>query len=270
MASSSSSSRYVDAEYWGHFSCTKPLCATLGVRKALLWNSRASGSIGTHIVNCTQNGVESLATAVPEQGYVPNRRSSPLTRGGTLRGDKAAGRDPGLAVLGKVPARFGSFQDERWRHGTWDLSKFRTANRNVDWDAVIDAEVLRRKWLEEKPEASLNEDPVIFRMAVIPWWAWVRRFHLPEAELVNGRAAMVGFVVGFLVDALTGMGFVDQTGSSFGKFLLLVCVPGVMLIRRIEDVEGLKQLTQEWSFYRKQWQSAWQDEEARPVSKEEK
>ena len=23
-------------------------------------------------------------------------------------------------------------------------------------------------------------------------WAWVRRFHLPEAEKLNGRAAMVG------------------------------------------------------------------------------
>lgn len=24
---------------------------------------------------------------------------------------------------------------------------------------------------------------------MVPWWAWVKRFHLPQAELINGRAA---------------------------------------------------------------------------------
>lgn len=47
-------------------------------------------------------------------------------------------------------------------------------------------EVVRRKWLEANPEASSNDDPVVFETSTIPWWAWVKRFHLPEAELLNG------------------------------------------------------------------------------------
>lgn len=45
---------------------------------------------------------------------------------------------------------------------------------------VIDAEMARRKLLEETPIDSLREDPVQFDTAEVPWWAWVRRFHLPE------------------------------------------------------------------------------------------
>ena len=47
---------------------------------------------------------------------------------------------------------------------------------------VIDAEMGRRKLLEDSPIASTNEDPVFFDTAQIPWWAWVKRFHLPEAR----------------------------------------------------------------------------------------
>ena len=47
---------------------------------------------------------------------------------------------------------------------------------------VIDAEMGRRKLLEDSPIASTNEDPVFFDTAQIPWWAWVKRFHLPEAS----------------------------------------------------------------------------------------
>jgi hypothetical protein len=32
--------------------------------------------------------------------------------------------------------------------------------------------------------------PPQFDTSVIPWWAWVRRFHLPQAEQINGRAAV--------------------------------------------------------------------------------
>ena len=116
----------------------------------------------------------------------------------------------------------------------------------TNWDAVIDAEMARRKLLEDSPipcsECTLrdegpadfcgnpgsaappvhtrtgaaphrrsagaalapaappvsvarsrpttpwrlctaaNEDPVLFDTAEIPWWAWVRRFHLPEVR----------------------------------------------------------------------------------------
>lgn len=45
---------------------------------------------------------------------------------------------------------------------------------------------------------------MLFDTAEIPWWAWVRRFHLPEAEKLNGRAAMMGYVLALFVDQLTG------------------------------------------------------------------
>jgi len=47
--------------------------------------------------------------------------------------------------------------------------------------------VVRRQWLEENPQSSSNDDKVLFDTSTIPWWAWVRRFHLPEAEKLNGE-----------------------------------------------------------------------------------
>lgn len=47
---------------------------------------------------------------------------------------------------------------------------------------VIDAEIARRSLLENTPIPSTNEDPVLFDTAEIPWWAWVKRFHLPEVS----------------------------------------------------------------------------------------
>jgi hypothetical protein len=47
---------------------------------------------------------------------------------------------------------------------------------------VIDAEMARRKLLEATPIPSINEEPVLFDTGEIPWWAWVRRFHLPEVR----------------------------------------------------------------------------------------
>lgn len=43
---------------------------------------------------------------------------------------------------------------------------------------MIDAEIERRKILEETPVASIS-DAVRFDTSEIPWWAWVKRFHLP-------------------------------------------------------------------------------------------
>lgn len=48
----------------------------------------------------------------------------------------------------------------------------------------------RRKLLEESPIASTQEEPVLFDTSEIPWWAWVRRFHLPEV----GHKAVCGAV----------------------------------------------------------------------------
>ncbi|CAH9114128.1 unnamed protein product [Cuscuta europaea] len=152
------------------------------------------------------------------------------------------------------------FHDPRWIGGTWDLGQFQT-DRKTDWDAVIDAEVKRRKWLEDNPEPSSNESPVLFDTSFIPWWVWMKRFHLPEAELLNGRAAMIGFFMAYLVDGLTGVGLVDQMSNFFCKTLLFVAVGGVLLIRKNEDIETLKKLVEETTFYDKQWQASWLQDE---------
>ncbi|CAA7403825.1 unnamed protein product [Spirodela intermedia] len=165
----------------------------------------------------------------------------------------------GATVKTEVPPP--KFLDPRWARGTWDLEQFRK-DGTVDWDAVIDAEARRRKWLEDHPGDSSVDGGVVFDTAIIPWWAWVKRFHLPEAELLNGRAAMVGFFMAYFVDSLTGVGLVDQMNNFFCKTLLFVAVLGVLVIRKNEDVENLKKLVDESTFYDKQWQATWQDENA--------
>ncbi|KAK7330828.1 hypothetical protein VNO77_25032 [Canavalia gladiata] len=156
----------------------------------------------------------------------------------------------------KVPS---GFVNPKWIGGTWDLKQFQK-NGSTDWNAVIDAEARRRKWLEDNPESSSNDNPVVFDTSIIPWWAWMKRFHLPEAELLNGRAAMIGFFMAYLVDSLTGVGLVDQMGNFFCKTLLFISVVGVLLIRKNEDLENLKKLFDETTLYDKQWQATWQDE----------
>ncbi|KAL5748380.1 hypothetical protein ACOSQ2_025677 [Xanthoceras sorbifolium] len=163
------------------------------------------------------------------------------------------------AVDAQVVEVVSKFEDPRWINGTWDLKQFQKDGQ-TNWDAVIDAEVKRRKWLEDNPESSSNDDPVVFDTSIIPWWTWMKRFHLPEAELLNGRAAMIGFFMAYLVDSLTGVGLVDQMGNFFCKTLLFVAVVGVLLLRKNEDIDNLKKLLEETTFYDKQWQATWQDE----------
>ncbi|KAK1306182.1 hypothetical protein QJS10_CPA10g01013 [Acorus calamus] len=52
------------------------------------------------------------------------------------------------------------FKDPKWVGGTWDLKQFEKGGA-TDWDAVIDAEARRRKWLQDNPESSSNDDPVL-------------------------------------------------------------------------------------------------------------
>ncbi|XP_060182567.1 light-harvesting complex-like protein 3 isotype 1, chloroplastic [Lycium barbarum] len=152
------------------------------------------------------------------------------------------------------------FEDGRWIGGTWDLKKFEKDGK-VYQECIIDsyscAEVRRRKWLEDNPESSSNDDPVLFDTSIIPWWAWMKRSHLPEAECLNGRAAMVGFFMAYFVDSLTGVGIVDPMGKLLCKTLLFVA--GVLLIRKNEDLETIKKLLEEITFYYKQWQASWND-----------
>lgn len=72
---------------------------------------------------------------------------------------------------------------------------------------------------------------------------------------------MIGFFMAYFVDSLTGMGLVDQTGNFFCKTLLFVAVAGVLLIRKNEDIETLKKLLEETTFYDKQWQATWQEDD---------
>ena len=61
-------------------------------------------------------------------------------------------------------------------------------------------------------------------------------------------------------DSLTRVGLVDQMSNFFCKTLLFIVVVGVLLICKNEDIETLKKLLEETTFYDKQWQTTWQDE----------
>ncbi|WCJ25754.1 Light-harvesting complex-like protein 3 isotype 1 chloroplastic [Euphorbia peplus] len=197
----------------------------------------------------TENGA-GISTSVEEPKKVPEASESPPEQ---IK-EESLGSNGAAVVDDEV-----KFVDPRWIGGTWDLNQFRN-DGVTDWDAVIDAEVRRRKWLEGNPESSNNYEPVVFDTAIIPWWAWMKRFHLPEAELLNGRAAMVGFFMAYFVDSLTGVGLVDQMGNFFCKTLLFVAVAGVLLIRKNEDLDKIKKLIEESNFYDKQWQATWKDD----------
>ncbi|XP_071706103.1 light-harvesting complex-like protein 3 isotype 1, chloroplastic isoform X1 [Rutidosis leptorrhynchoides] len=75
-----------------------------------------------------------------------------------------------------------------------------------------------------------------------------------------GRAAMVGFFMAYFVDSLTGVGLIDQMGNFVCKTLLFVAVSGVLLIRKNKDLDNLKKLLEETTYYDKQWQATWQDQ----------
>lgn len=79
---------------------------------------------------------------------------------------------------------------------------------------------------------------------------------------------MIGFFMAYLVDSLTGVGLVDQMGNFFCKTLLFVAVAGVLVIRKNEDIETLKKLLEESTFYDKQWQATWQDETSSSLKKD--
>ena len=88
--------------------------------------------------------------------------------------------------------------------------------------------------------------------------------------LLVGRAAMVGFFMAYLVDALTGLDVVGQTGNFICKARLFVTVVSVILLRRTKDFENLKNLANEATFYDKQWQASWQDQNTSALGQTEK
>ncbi|KAM1127646.1 hypothetical protein ACFX2I_037584 [Malus domestica] len=213
-----------------------------------LFTTRASAENGAGALGSVATAVEPKAE--PEVP-VPAAEAVPVKSQSSAGANGSAGTAEEVSVVNL-------FEDGRWVNGTWDLKQFEK-NGKTDWDAVIDAEARRRKWLQDNPESSSNENPVFFDTSIVPWWAWIKRYHLPEAELLNGRAAMVGFFMAYFVDSLTGVGLVDQMGNFFCKTLLFIAVGGVLLIRKNEDVENLKKLLEETTFYDKQWQATWQE-----------
>eukprot|EP00793_Prasinoderma_coloniale_P001725 PRCOL_00003530-RA len=183
------------------------------------------------------------------------KKAGPLETGGTLKGDKARGKD--AASQGNIIQFTSDFKDARWKGGTWDFSQFKKDDGETDWDAVIDAEVLRRKWHEQRPEGSSFEEEITFRLSEIPTWVWIKRFHLPQAELINGRACMVGYTMALIIDATTHVGLVDQQFSFAGKLATFATVLGCLFIRQMSDLDGLKNLADEATFYDSQWGATW-------------
>ena len=96
----------------------------------------------------------------------------------------------------------------------------------------------------------------------------MRRFHLPEAEKINGRAAMVGYFLALVIDGMTGTGIWDQQNSFLGKVALNIAVIGIMFIGSTKDLDKFKGLWSEATFYDEQWNASWDGVE-RPEESEE-
>lgn len=73
---------------------------------------------------------------------------------------------------------------------------------------------------------------------------------------------MVGFFIGYIVDALTGLDVVGQTGNFICKAGVFVTVAGngIILFRKKEGFQNLKNLADEAALYDKQWEASWQDQ----------
>ena len=54
-----------------------------------------------------------------------------------------------------------------------------------------------------------------------------------QAEKLNGRAAMVGYAMAWVVDGLSGAGLQDQQNSFLGKLLLHIAVFGILIFRLV-------------------------------------
>lgn len=59
------------------------------------------------------------------------------------------------------------------------------------------------------PSAARNASDTWFQAAAT---AQIHEEQLKRVELFNGRAAMLGFVIGLLTEALTGQGILHQIG----------------------------------------------------------
>ncbi|KAL9422869.1 hypothetical protein AB3S75_035037 [Citrus x aurantiifolia] len=225
-------------------------CSSNHVTKKQPSQTRTGRSLGTkqvsNVVALNVDGQKSLD--IVEQQDKSSKSSSRTSKPNVAENDDS-----------DTQSSHPKFNDARWKNGTWDLDMF-VKDSKMDWDAVMVAEARRRKFLEMYPDSATNEEPVVFRSSIIPWWAWLLHSYLPQAELLNGRAAMVGFFMGYIVDALTGLDVVGQTGNFICKAGVFVTVAGIILFRKNEDFQNLKNLAGEATLYDKQWQASWQDQ----------
>ncbi|PIN13991.1 hypothetical protein CDL12_13388 [Handroanthus impetiginosus] len=90
-----------------------------------------------------------------------------------------------------------------------------------------------------------------------------------DAVIVAGRAEVLGFFMAYIVDALTGLNVVDQTGNVICKAALLFTIIGILVVRRKEDIDNKQKLDDEATFYDKQWQASWQSSDAINAVKEQ-
>ncbi|KAK9190867.1 hypothetical protein WN943_019477 [Citrus x changshan-huyou] len=221
-------------------------CSSNHVTKKQPSQTRTGRSLGTkqvsNVVALNVDGQKSLD--IVEQQDKSSKSSSRTSKPNVAENDD-------LDTQSSHP----KFNDARWKNGTWDLNMF-VKDGKMDWDA------------KQEGESSLKciqiqlqmKEPVVFRSSIIPWWAWLLHSYLPQAELLNGRAAMVGFFMGYIVDAFTGLDVVGQTGNFICKAGVFVTVAGIILFRKNEDFQNLKNLADEATLYDKQWQASWQDQ----------
>ncbi|KAL8240938.1 hypothetical protein R6Q59_014293 [Mikania micrantha] len=129
------------------------------------------------------------------------------------------------------------------------------------------AEARRRKFLELHPEEATNQEPVLFSglgLHILTSLKLSCSMILVSRPICHdvGRAAMSGFFMAYLVDVLTGLDVVGQSGNFTCKIGLFMAVIGVVVFRQKESLKNLKNLAEEATFYDKQWQASWQDQDS--------
>ncbi|KAG8487915.1 hypothetical protein CXB51_018215 [Gossypium anomalum] len=157
--------------------------------------------------------------------------------------NNSEGIEDKLANKFEIESSARKFSDKRWKNGTWDLNMF-VRNGRMDWDSKQRGENTWRctqKLVQTKNQSSLEAQSY------------------PGG---HGRAAMIGFFSAYVVDGLTGMDLIGQTGNFICKTALFMTVIGIVLLRKTRDFDNLRKLADEVTYYDKQWQASWKDETA--------
>ena len=156
---------------WEAWNKARPACTGCNIMQALplIWPGHG---LQKYVLQCTSSACGNILVEAPAQVLAcVDARQFMNTRS----------QAPAFQAM-RVNSSMMRCDNQRRAH------KSQSSGRHCDAQ-VIDAEMARRKMLEESPIPSTNEEPVFFDTAEIPWWAWVRRFHLPEVRRPS-RAAL--------------------------------------------------------------------------------